>query len=108
DREIGSCAGEPGLADRRHDFLALGELLLDTAIQPLVLEVEDRVVVADRRLDETLRVAGRRGGDDLQAGGVEERSLGGLRVEQPAAYRAAVVAPHDDGGGAAGARTCRR
>src|SRR2546430_16884255 len=67
DREVFPLACESRLADRSHDLLTLGELLLDAAIQPLVLEVENRVVVADRGLDQPLCAPARGGANDLQA-----------------------------------------
>src|SRR5207247_5595314 len=79
-----------------HDVFAFGELLLDAAVQPLVLEVEHRVVVADGRLDEALRIPRGGGIDDLQAWRVEEGRLRILRMERPATHIPAAGAAHDD------------
>src|SRR2546427_13309461 len=77
-------------------YTTLFRSLLDATVQPLVLEVEDRIVVPDGRLDEALRVARGRGIHDLQPRGVEERRLGVLRMERPAAHVAPARPPHDE------------
>ena len=61
-----------------------------------MLEVENRIVVADGRLDEALRIPRCRGVDDLQARGVEEGRLRVLRMERPATHIPAAGAAHDD------------
>ena len=52
-----------GLADRDEEVGVLGHLLLDPPVDPLVLEEHARVVVADRRLQQALRVGRERGAD---------------------------------------------
>src|SRR6266566_3244378 len=65
-------ARDARLPDRRQNLFALRQLLLDTPVEPFVLEIEHGILVADRRLDETLGVPHRRRVDDLEAGRVEE------------------------------------
>src|SRR5258706_558382 len=77
------------LSDRGENLLALRQLLLDAAVEPFVLQVEHRILVADRCLDETLRVPHRRRKDDLQTRRGEERPLRALGWERPAANVAA-------------------
>jgi hypothetical protein len=59
--------------------LVLGHLAA-LAVEVLVLDEDDRVVVADRRLQQTLGVGRRRGHGDEQAGHVEEERLEAVRV----------------------------
>ena len=82
DRQVAAGAPDGGLPDR-DDAVALGEDLLRPPVEELVLEEEDRVVVADRRLEEAAGVGGGRGDDDREAGRPGEVALGALRVERP-------------------------
>ena len=68
-----------------------------------MLEVEHRVVVADRGLDQALRVVRRRRLDDLQARRVGEVGLRVLRVEGAAVHAAAGRAADDERDADAGA-----
>src|SRR5208282_1087894 len=68
----------------RHREVALGQVLLDTAIEPLVLEVHDRIAVANRALQNSLRIVRRRGRDHLESRHPREPRLGILRMEQRA------------------------
>src|SRR5437762_607557 len=90
-------ARQARLADRRENFFARGQLFLDPPIQPFVLEIQHGIVIADRGLDQALRVPDRRGIDDFEPGRVQERRLGILRVEWPAPHVPAAGTTHDDG-----------
>src|SRR5437762_607554 len=57
-------ARQARLPDRRENFFARGQLFLDPPIQPFVLEIQHGIVIADRGLDQALRVPDRRGIDD--------------------------------------------
>src|SRR6266853_2968336 len=103
DGQVFPLARDAGLADRRENLLALRQLLLDPAVEPLVLQVEHRILVADRCLDETLRVPHGCRIDDLEAGRVEKRRFRVLRMERPAANVAATRAAHHHGGRQSGA-----
>ena len=83
------------LAERNRVAL-LGHLGLDPAVEVLVLEVENRVRILDRRDQEPLGVLGRRRADDLESRDVRERALGVLRVERAAREAAAGREPDDD------------
>src|SRR6266581_927953 len=92
-------ARDARLPDRRQNLFALRQLLLDTPVEPLVLEIEHGILVADRRLDEALGVPHRRRVDDLEAGRVEECRFRILRMERPASNVAAAGAAHHHRGG---------
>src|SRR6266849_5115264 len=94
DGKMLSLARDPRLHDRREDLFPLRHVLLDAPVQPLVLEVEHRVFVANRRFDETLRVSRGRRVDDLETGRVEECRLRILRMEGPASHIAAAGAAY--------------
>src|SRR6266849_6046916 len=61
-------ARDARLPDRRENLLTLRQLLLDAPVQPFVLEIEHRILVADRRFDETFCVPRGCRVDDLQTG----------------------------------------
>ena len=84
DRQILALARRAGLADR-DDVITRRHRLLDATVEILVLEEEHAVVIANRRLEESLGVA--RGGriDHLEARRVDESRLRVLRVEGSAA-----------------------
>ena len=63
----------------RDDVLALGHFALGV-IEHLALEKHDWVVIADRRLEQTLRVSGSAGSADLESRNVGEPALPRLRV----------------------------
>src|SRR6266508_2285110 len=94
DGKVFAFPRDPRLPDRRENLLALRQLLLDAPVEPFVLEVEDRIFVADRRLDQTLRIPHGRRVDDLEAGRVEECRFRILRMERPAANVTAAGAAH--------------
>ena len=88
-------AAHGGLADR-HDVVLGRQLLLDPAVEELVLEEEHGVVVADRGLDQALRVVGRRRLHDLESRRVREVRLRVLGVERAAVHAAAGGAADDE------------
>ena len=94
-RRVVALAPDGGHADR-HDLVTFGHRTLRAAIQILVLEVHDRIVVANGGLEQPFRVVRRRRRDDFQAGPVNEPRLGILRVIQPAADVAAARRADDD------------
>ena len=65
DRDVAALAPDRGLAER-HEVLAVGHLAVLEREQ-VVVQVDDRVVVADRGRHQALRVGGGRRHDDLQA-----------------------------------------
>ena len=65
DRDVAALAPDRGLAER-HEVLAVGHLAVLEREQ-VVVQVDDRVVVADRGRHQALGVGGRRRHDDLQA-----------------------------------------
>jgi hypothetical protein len=75
-------------------------LTADEVVGQFVLEKEHRVIVADRRLQQSLGVVGRGGNGNLQAGHVEKESFGALRVVQITVYTTAVGHPNYQGDGA--------
>ncbi len=85
-----------GRADRRQ-VVAVRHLFCDQAVQLLVLEEEDGVGVAHRRLEEAVRVGGHARHDDLQPGHMSVEGLDRLRVVQPAVNPAAERGPDHDG-----------
>src|SRR3954469_7197659 len=76
-------------ADRDELLWILRDVLLDPAIQRLVLEEQARVVVADRGLQQPLRVRRERGAHDLDPTGVREPRLRVHRVEVRCPHAAA-------------------
>ncbi len=90
--------GEARLANGRENLFSLGQLLLDPAVQPFVLEVEHRILIANRRLDEPFRVARGRRIHDLEAGRMQEGRLGILRMERTAAHIPAAGPAHHQRG----------
>jgi hypothetical protein len=61
-----------------NDVILFRQVVLEATIEVLVLEIEYRVLVADGRLEQSLRVVGRRGFDHFQTRRVHEE---GFRVE---------------------------
>ena len=81
DRHVGALAADRGLAEAHGEVLVVGHLAA-LAVEVLVLDEDDRVVVADRGLQQPLGVGrGRRHGDE-QAGHVEVERLPGVRVRR--------------------------
>src|SRR5437773_3245275 len=75
DGKMLAFACHPRLPDRRENFFALGQLFLDTPIQPFVLEIQDGIVIADGSLNQPLRVPDRRGIHNFEPRRVQERRL---------------------------------
>lgn len=70
DGNVGALSLNVRLTDRQHKVLALrlGRELERLAVHELALEHDDRVVVADRRLEQTLGIGGVPRRHDLEAG----------------------------------------
>ena len=92
--------GQVGLADR-HDILARRHVALERPVERLALEVDHRVVVADRGDQQTLGVGRRAGRDHLEAGRVDEPGFGVLAVERAGAHAAVAGRTDHRGHGAA-------
>ena len=92
DREVRALARDPRLAER-DDVLAVGHVFLRRAVVELRLEDDDRVRVADRRGEQTLRVGGRRRDRDLHARRVDVVRLRRVVVQLGRAHAAAVRHP---------------
>src|SRR3990167_2091597 len=82
------------LPERNH-VVVLGDFLLDAPVEELVLEEKDGVVIAHRRLDESLGVVGGGRADHFQSGRVHEIHLRVRGVEGPAVHAAARGAAQD-------------
>ena len=74
----------------RDGVVTIGDLATHEAICALVLEEDDRVVVADGGLEQALGVVWSGGGDDLESRGVGEEGLDALRVVERSANAAAL------------------
>ena len=95
ERDVVALTADRRLADR-DNLIPFGHRTLGAPVQVFVLEVDHRVVVADRRLQQAFRVVRRGWRDDLETGPVDEPRLRVLRVVQPAADVAAARRAHDD------------
>src|SRR3954454_14001335 len=86
DRDVVAVARDVRPPERDDDVVAVRGRPLHR-VEPLVLEEDDRVVVADRRLKQPLRLGRRRWEHDLQAGDPLEPRRVDLRVDraEPAA-----------------------
>ena len=84
--------GDLGLPER-HGVVGVGHVAADGAVHLLVLEEEDRVLVADRRAEQAAGVVRGRRDDDLEARHVGEERLDRLRVVERAVDAAAVRRP---------------
>jgi hypothetical protein len=84
-----------------HGVFFRGQVLLDAAIEALVLEENHRVVIAHGGLDEPLGVVGGGRRHHFQAGRAHEPHLGILRVERAAVNAAAGGRAHHHGHGRA-------
>ena len=89
DRDLRAGMRDRRLAER-HEVLVRRDVAADRAVHLLVLEEQDRVVVADGRSEQARGVVGRRRDDDLEARHVGEERLDRLRVVQRAVDPAAV------------------
>src|SRR6266403_3130123 len=100
DAEMTALARDPRLSDW-NDVVIFGawNFFLDSSVQILVLKKDHGIVVADRRLDQSLGIVGRRRADDLQSGRVHEPHLWILRVEWPAMHIAAAWTTNHQRGG---------
>ena len=78
DRHVAPLATHRRLADR-NDVLALRHVAV-LERQQVVVEEDDRVVVADRRGHQALRIRGRRGDDDLETRDAHEHAVDRARV----------------------------
>ena len=67
DGDVGALALDLGLADRQHEIIVVRQLET-VAVEQLVLQEDDRVGIADRRLQQALGVLGRPRCDHLEAG----------------------------------------
>ena len=81
-------ARDARLADR-HRVILWRQLFLHPAVEKLVLEKADGIIVANRRLDEPFGVIGGCRADDFQSRHVREKRLGILRVKRTAVHAAA-------------------
>ena len=80
ERDVVAFANDRGLPERQRLAAACRP---GHRVQALVLEEDHRVVVADRGLQQPLRVGGRRRGDDLQPGDAGQPRDRHLRVDRP-------------------------
>ena len=97
DRQVAALTHDVGLAQRHQHAVprAGGDLLLDAAVEELVLAEHDRIGVADRRPQHPVGIGRRRWAHDLEAGVMVEPRLHVLGVVRAAADPAAVGAAHD-------------
>ncbi len=98
DAEVAALARHAGFADRNGELLSR-QVLLDAAVESLVLEKNHRVVVAHGGLDESLGIIGGSRADHFEAGRLDEPHLGVLRMEGPAVNAAAGGRAHHHGDG---------
>src|SRR6476619_1062784 len=92
--DLGAGVGHLRLAEG-HGELAVRDVAADAPVHLLVLEEEDRVLVADRAAEQALGVVGRGRDDDLQPRDVGEERLDRLAVVQRAMDTAAIGRPDD-------------
>src|SRR5277367_1689247 len=78
--EVAALPGDSRLA-QGHDVIFGRNFFFDTPVEILVLAEDHRIVVANRGLDETLRVVGARGANHFQARRVDKPHLWILRVK---------------------------
>src|SRR5579883_1736505 len=88
DGQVFAFPDDLGLADG-HGVIGGRKVLLDLAVEALVLEEDDGVVVANCGLDEAFGIVGRRRRDDLQAGRLDEPHFRVLGMERAAVDTAA-------------------
>src|SRR5579859_2215914 len=94
--ELGALTAHDRRSDGQ-DVIAVGHLLRDEPVHLLVLEEQHRVGVANRRLQQAVRIGGHARHHHLQAGHVGVESLDRLRVVEPAVNPAAERRPDDHG-----------
>ena len=95
DRHVVALAADRGLAEADGVVLVVGNLAA-LAVEVLVLDEDDRVVVADRGLQQALGVGGGRRHRDEQAGHVEVQRLPGVRVRRAELMAGALRHAHDE------------
>ena len=78
-------------------MIPVRDLFSDQPVNPLVLQEQDGVRVADGRFEQSLGVGRHARHDHLEAWHVGVERLDRLRVVQPAVYAAAERSPDDDG-----------
>ena len=88
DGDIGAGAFHVGLADR-HDIVFRRQNRLHAPIEELVLEINHRVGIADRRLQESLGVIRCGRSDDFEPRRMKEPAFRAFRMERPAVHPAA-------------------
>ena len=98
DGEIAALTHHASLSER-HDVVLLRKDLPEVgrSVETFVLLEDDRIVVTDRRLDETLRVRGGARINDLQAGRMEEGHLDVLRVKRSSTVATSHRPPNHQG-----------
>ena len=94
DRHVVALAADRGLAEVGDEVLVLGHVAA-LPVEVLVLDEDHGVVVADRRLEQPLRVLRRRRHRDEQAGDVEVQRLPRVRVRRPELVAGALRHPDD-------------
>ena len=96
ERDVVSLASRRRDADR-HDLVAFRHWTPGASVQVLVLEVHDRIVIADGGFQQSFRVVGGRRRHDLQPRTMDEPRFGVLRVIQAPADITATRRAHDNG-----------
>ena len=82
DGNVSADAFDLGFSNR-NDVVLGRQHGLQPTVQEFVFEIDDRVVVPDRSLQQTLRIIGGRRCDQLEPGRVKEPALRALRMERP-------------------------
>src|SRR5690349_10462672 len=95
--QVAPVAGYARLA-QRHDVVFRRNFFLDTSVKILVLEKNNRVVIADRGLDQALGIVGAGRTDNFYARNVHEPHLRILRVIRSAVNIAAAGTADNDWG----------
>ena len=88
DADVGPRPANGSLADG-YDKVVRGKLFLYPPIKELVLEIDDRIGVPDRGLDQSLGIVRRGGANHFQARRVHKIHFGILRMERSAVNTAA-------------------
>src|SRR4029453_18808593 len=91
------------LANRSQNLFPSREIFLDPPVEILVLEIENRIVVPDRGLDQALRIARCGGTHDLESGSVQKGRFRILGVERSSPHVTTRRAAHVDWGRKIGA-----
>ena len=96
DGDVAAFAFHLGFAERNQQLHVLVFDHALVAVEKLALEHEDRVVVADRGLEQSLGVARRRRRADFQTGDIRVKTFGGVRMGRAELVRRAVRAAEGD------------